>query len=79
MSYHLGLMLNMARVITKGAQERKESRGAHMRTDFTERNDEKYLKTTKGSLDKNGDPVIEYEEVNVKYLKPRLRNYSKNK
>ncbi len=79
MSYHLGLMLNMARVITKGAQERKESRGAHMRTDYTERNDEKYLKTTKGSLDKNGDPVIEYEEVNVTYLKPRLRNYSKKK
>jgi succinate dehydrogenase / fumarate reductase flavoprotein subunit len=50
-----------------------------MRTDYTERNDEKYLKTTKGSLDKNGDPVIEYEEVNVTYLKPRLRNYSKKK
>jgi succinate dehydrogenase / fumarate reductase flavoprotein subunit len=79
MAYHLGLMLNMARVITKGAKERKESRGAHLRTDFTERNDEKYLKTTKGSLDKDGNPVIEYEEVDVKYLKPRLRNYSKTK
>jgi len=79
MAYHLGLMLNMARVITAGARERKESRGAHMRTDFTERNDEKFLKTTKGSLDKDGNPVIEYEEVNVKYLKPRLRNYSKSK
>lgn len=79
MAYHLGLMLNMARVIAEGARQRKESRGAHLRTDYTERNDEKFLKTTKASLDKDKNPVIEYEDVDVKYLKPRLRNYSKNK
>ncbi len=79
MAYHLDLMLNMARVITEGARLRKESRGAHLRTDYTTRNDEQFLKTTKGSLDKDKNPVIEYEEVDVKYIKPRLRNYSKEK
>ncbi len=78
MSYHLGLMLNLAKIITKGALMRKESRGSHYRDDYTERNDTEFLKTTKAKI-VNNEPVIEYEEVDVKYIKPRKRDYSQDK
>lgn len=37
-------MLDLAEVILRGALERRESRGAHYREDFLEKNDNKYLK-----------------------------------
>ena len=43
-------MLQLGRVIVQGARLRDESRGAHYKPDFPERNDEKFLKTTKASL-----------------------------
>src|SRR5439155_18373375 len=39
----LGYMLDCAEMITKSAIERKESRGAHSRLDFPERNDAEWL------------------------------------
>ncbi|MEV4419212.1 FAD-binding protein [Patulibacter sp. NPDC049589] len=39
----LGFMLDCSEAIVTAALERKESRGAHSRTDFTERNDEDWL------------------------------------
>ena len=42
-------MLELSRVIVQGAILRDESRGAHYKPDFPERNDEKFLKTTKAS------------------------------
>lgn len=73
-------MLHLARVITLGALNRDESRGAHYKPDFPERNDEKYLKTTKAVLDpaSNG-PHFEYEEVDTSLISPRKRDYSKAK
>jgi succinate dehydrogenase / fumarate reductase flavoprotein subunit len=68
-------MLELARVITQGARLRDESRGAHYKPDFPERNDEKFLKTTKASF-KDGAPAFEYEEVDISHIKPRPRNYS---
>ena len=49
-------MLELARVIVQGAKLRDESRGAHYKPDFPERNDEKFLKTTKASF-KDGAPL----------------------
>ena len=43
-------MLELSRTITLGAILRDESRGAHYKPDFPERNDEKFLKTTKASF-----------------------------
>ena len=43
-------MLELGRVIVQGARLRDESRGAHYKPDFPERNDEKFLKTTKASF-----------------------------
>ena len=39
-------MLDLARVITLGALNRNESRGAHYKPDFPERDDPNWLKTT---------------------------------
>ncbi|SDH75986.1 succinate dehydrogenase flavoprotein subunit [Alteribacillus bidgolensis] len=73
-------MLNLARVITLGAYHRNESRGAHYKPEFPERNDEEFLKTTKAKYNpaKNG-PDFEYEDVDVSLIKPRKRDYSKGK
>ena len=69
-------MLQLARVITQGAALRDESRGAHYKPDFPERNDEKFLKTTKAYFAPDLDePRFEYEEVDTSYIKPRPRRY----
>src|SRR6202522_1486723 len=49
-------MLELGRVIVQGARLRDESRGAHYKPDFPERNDEKFLKTTKASFKDNPPP-----------------------
>ena len=73
-------MLQLARVITLGALNRDESRGAHYKPDFPERNDEQWLKTTKAKFNAatNG-PEFEYEDVDVSLIQPRKRDYSKKK
>ena len=43
-------MLELSRTVVQGAMLRDESRGAHYKPDFPERNDEKFLKTTKASF-----------------------------
>ncbi|QSS99153.1 succinate dehydrogenase flavoprotein subunit [Pontibacillus sp. ALD_SL1] len=73
-------MLQLARVITIGAMNRNESRGAHYKPEFPERNDEEWLKTTKASYDKeNNAPVFSYEDVDISHIQPRKRDYSKSK
>ena len=69
-------MLQLARVITQGAQLRDESRGAHYKPDFPERNDEKFLKTTKAYFAADADePRFEFEPVDISLIKPRPRKY----
>ncbi|MCT8137456.1 succinate dehydrogenase flavoprotein subunit [Anaerobacillus sp. CMMVII] len=76
----LGGMLNLARVITLGAYNRNESRGAHYKPEFPERNDEDWMKTTKAKFDAtNNAPVFEYEEIDVSLIKPRKRDYTTKK
>ena len=70
-------MIHLARVITKGAYERDESRGAHYKPEFPERNDEEFLKTTIAEFDRaKEEPIISYEEVDLSLIKPRKRDYS---
>jgi succinate dehydrogenase / fumarate reductase flavoprotein subunit len=69
-------MLELARTITLGAILRDESRGAHYKPEFPERNDEKFLKTTKASFAGTIEgPRLELEEVDTQYIKPRKRSY----
>ncbi|ADI25864.1 succinate dehydrogenase flavoprotein subunit [Geobacillus sp. C56-T3] len=71
-------MLQLARVITLGAYYRNESRGAHYKPEFPERNDEEWLKTTMARYTPDG-PAFHYEDVDVSLIKPRKRDYSKKK
>jgi len=57
---------------------RNESRGAHYKPEFTERDDDNFLKTTKAKWTAEG-PEISYEEVDVSLITPRKRDYSTNK
>ncbi|HKO97909.1 MAG TPA: succinate dehydrogenase flavoprotein subunit [Pyrinomonadaceae bacterium] len=75
---HLDNMLELARVITLGALNRNESRGAHYKPDFPDRDDENFLKTTIAEYSGEG-PVISYEPVDVSLIQPRKRDYSKAK
>jgi succinate dehydrogenase / fumarate reductase flavoprotein subunit len=75
---HLKNMLELARVITLGALNRNESRGAHYKPDFPKRDDENFLKTTIAEYSGEG-PVLSYEAVDISLLKPRVRDYSHNK
>lgn len=71
-------MLDLALIITKGALLRDEFRGAHFKPEFPKRDDVHWLKTTIATFDPNQDePVITYEPVDLRYLKPILRDYTK--
>ena len=71
-------MLELARVITLGALNRNESRGAHYKPDFPDRDDENFMKTTIAEFSGEG-PVLSYEAVDVGLVEPRKRDYSKAK
>ncbi|HJS50489.1 MAG TPA: succinate dehydrogenase flavoprotein subunit [Pyrinomonadaceae bacterium] len=68
-------MMQLARVITNGALNRNESRGAHYKPEFPERDDENYLKTTIAEYSDEA-PVLSYEAVDVSLIEPRKRDYS---
>ena len=71
-------MMELARVITLGALNRNESRGAHYKPEFPDRNDEEYLKTTKAFWTPEG-PRFEWEDVDISHLTPVQRTYGGNK
>jgi succinate dehydrogenase / fumarate reductase flavoprotein subunit len=75
---HLANMLELARVITLGALNRNESRGAHYKPEFPDRDDENFLKTTNAEYSGEG-PVFSYEPVDISLIQPRKRDYSKGK
>ena len=71
-----GPMLELAMVITKGALLRNEFRGAHFKPEFPERDDQNWLKTTLATYNKNLDePLMTYEPVDLRHLKPIKRDY----
>ncbi len=67
-------MLHLARVVVGGAAERDESRGAHYKPEFPERDDERFLMTTKAFF-RDDAPSIEWEEVDTSFIVPRARRY----
>jgi succinate dehydrogenase flavoprotein subunit len=69
-------MLQLGRVIAQGAGLRDESRGAHYKPDFPERDDKNWLKTTKATFAPDADePKFEFEPIDVSLITPRPRRY----
>jgi succinate dehydrogenase / fumarate reductase flavoprotein subunit len=69
-------MLQLSRVIAQGARMRDESRGAHYKPDFPERDDKNWMKTTKAYFAADTDePKFEFEPVDASLITPRPRKY----
>lgn len=71
----LGTILDVAQSISSSAVARKESRGAHQRLDYVERDDTNYLKHTLAYYNADGAPRIEYSDVKITTSQPAKRVY----
>ena len=70
----LKYMLDVALTMCVGAENRKESRGAHYRTDITERDDKNWLKHTHvAKID--GEVQFYTSDVNITKWEPEIRKY----
>lgn len=70
----LGNLLDLSLITAASALNRQESRGAHSREDYPERDDDNWLKHTLASLD--GDTVtIDYKPVDTSIWEPKPRSY----
>jgi succinate dehydrogenase / fumarate reductase flavoprotein subunit len=67
-------MLELAEVLLFAGLAREESRGAHSRTDFSQRNDEKFLAHSMVYYT-GGKPRLEYKPVTITTWKPVERKY----
>ena len=68
-------MLDYSAFIVDGAIHRKESRGAHYREEYQERDDKNFLKHTMAYMDKDGNITTEYMDVVMGYFEPQERTY----
>ncbi|MBX2837761.1 MAG: succinate dehydrogenase flavoprotein subunit [Gammaproteobacteria bacterium] len=76
-------LLLQAKVSIYSAENRQESRGAHAREDFPDRDDENWMKHTLAwQSDMDAEPVIDYRPVHnwtltdeVDYIEPKKRVY----
>ena len=73
----LEYMLDLAEVILRSALERTESRGAHQRSDFPERNDDRYLAHSLAYREADGSARIAYLPVTITRWPPAARVYGR--
>jgi len=64
----------MADCLVTGAIARTESRGAHSRLDFPERDDENWLRHTLAHYD-DGQVRLDYKDVTITEHEPTVRSY----
>jgi succinate dehydrogenase / fumarate reductase flavoprotein subunit len=70
----LGYMLTVAEVIVTCAIARRESRGAHYRLDYPERDDKNWLVHSMAVTSAKG-PAISYKPATITKFKPMARGY----
>jgi succinate dehydrogenase / fumarate reductase, flavoprotein subunit len=74
----VGDMLAIADALALGSLERRESRGAHYRTDYPERDDASFMKTTLAKYDgRTRSTSIEFTPIDASLVQPRARTYGK--
>jgi len=73
----LSFMLDVAEAIVHSALHRTESRGAHQRTDFAARDDQKFLAHSLVSRNADGSPKVEYLPVKITRWPPAERVYGR--
>jgi fumarate reductase flavoprotein subunit len=73
----LSFMLDLAECIVHSAMNRKESRGAHQRTDHPTRDDDKYLSHSMVYREPDGTPRVDYLPVTITRWPPGERIYGR--
>jgi fumarate reductase flavoprotein subunit len=73
----LAYMLDVAQTILQSALERRESRGSHQRTDYPQRDDERFLAHSLAYRVEDDSPRIEYRPVSITRWPPGKRVYGR--
>jgi fumarate reductase flavoprotein subunit len=73
----LSYMLDVGQTIIQSALERRESRGSHQRTDYPQRDDDRFLAHSLANRAEDGQPRIEYRPVTITRWPPGKRVYGR--
>jgi len=71
----LGYLLEFSTAMVESALARQESRGAHYREDFQDRDDKNFLKHTLAFLKEDGSIELDYKPVSITRFQPKERKY----
>jgi len=74
-AWELKNLLDLAEITATSALNRRESRGAHSREDYPDRDDQEWLKHTLASFDEDGEVSIDYKSVAITKFQPKERVY----